>query len=233
MNKKVVYAAFAAGLVGAYVLGGLTVQNEYFPYHQYRMVRNAISPPKYVPKPRVTVFETFAPDVDVVMIGDSITNGGEWTDIFPHLDIANRGIGGDKTSDVLYRLDSILATKPGKAFLMMGTNDIANNVSVAHILDNYKKIVERLRENQVAVFIQSTLECNLALSKSCKYRIEKIRELNAELEQYAQESGAVYIELNDSMASSDSGLYPDLTYDGIHLVGQGYRRWSEVLAKYL
>src|ERR1700691_2534070 len=47
--------------------------------------------------PRNTVFEAFHPHADIVMIGDSITNNGEWQEMFPGISIANRGIAGDRS----------------------------------------------------------------------------------------------------------------------------------------
>lgn len=32
---------------------------------------------------------------DIVFVGDSITDGAEWEDLFPNYYIANRGISGD------------------------------------------------------------------------------------------------------------------------------------------
>lgn len=38
---------------------------------------------------------------DVVMIGESITDGAEWREVFPNVAIVNRGINGDKCAGVL------------------------------------------------------------------------------------------------------------------------------------
>ena len=65
----------------------------------------------------ISQYEFFSRKVDVVMIGDSLTAGGRWSDIFPHLSIANRGVSADKGSDILLRIDSIVSTKPKIAFL--------------------------------------------------------------------------------------------------------------------
>ena len=54
---------------------------------------------------RQLLFESLpAPTGRVVFLGDSIVQGGQWHDIFPDLRIANRGIGGDTTSDLLIEL---------------------------------------------------------------------------------------------------------------------------------
>src|SRR5689334_3155831 len=43
----------------------------------------------------------------IVFLGDSITEGGHWSEIFGNGDIQNRGIGGDTTQDVLDRIEQI------------------------------------------------------------------------------------------------------------------------------
>ena len=61
---------------------------------------------------RISLFEEFSPKVDVVFVGDSITEGGEWSDFFPNISVANRGVDSDITADILRRLDSIVSLNP-------------------------------------------------------------------------------------------------------------------------
>ncbi len=90
-----------------------------------------------------------------VMIGDSITDHGEWNELINRDDIINRGIGGDNTYGVLKRLDNLNPSLK-KAFVMIGVNDVPIwKVNVAY--DNYKKIVELLIKKGIEPVIQSTL----------------------------------------------------------------------------
>src|SRR6185369_6092309 len=50
---------------------------------------------------KVSFFTTFGRHADVVMVGDSITDGADWGEMFPGVSIANRGIDGDTTDGVL------------------------------------------------------------------------------------------------------------------------------------
>src|SRR5215471_1248621 len=60
----------------------------------------------------------------VVFLGDSITQG--WNDLaqtFPDMKVANRGIGGDTTRGVWFRLqDDVLDLDPRAVVLLIGTN---------------------------------------------------------------------------------------------------------------
>ena len=77
-----------------------------------------------------TLFESLATSPeDIVMLGNSITDGGEWAEILDNVHVKNRGISGDTTDGVLQRLSSITDGKPSKLFLLIGINDFAQGVS--------------------------------------------------------------------------------------------------------
>ena len=50
---------------------------------------------------RISLFEEFNPKPDIVFLGDSLTELGLWNEFFPTVKLANRGVGGDTTKDVL------------------------------------------------------------------------------------------------------------------------------------
>ena len=89
---------------------------------------------------RVELFASY--DVqpgDVVMLGDSITEGADWPALFPGVRIHNQGIGGDDTDGVLRRLALVTDRRPGKVFVMIGTNDIGKGVhSVDEIVRQHR-----------------------------------------------------------------------------------------------
>ena len=61
---------------------------------------------------------------EIIMLGNSITDGCEWSELFQNSNIKNRGISGDITEGVLYRLDEVTRSKPAKVFLLIGINDL-------------------------------------------------------------------------------------------------------------
>ena len=60
---------------------------------------------------------------DIVFLGNSITDGCEWAELFNNRHIKNRGISADRSGWLLDRLDPIVNGHPKKLFLMIGTND--------------------------------------------------------------------------------------------------------------
>ena len=96
---------------------------------------------------RATLFEKLPIDSDdIVFLGNSITNGCEWHELFNNPNIKNRGISSDVSMGVYDRLDPIIKGKPAKIFLMIGINDIAHHLSTDSIVKNITKSFERLRK---------------------------------------------------------------------------------------
>jgi hexosaminidase len=185
---------------------------------------------------RTSVFRVFGQKADVVMIGDSLTDGAEWAEMFPDQEIVNRGIDGDTTHGILARLDTILRLEPKQAYLMVGINDFAEqHRGVASVFAHYRTIVARLSRAGAHVFVQSTLPCKeiKARWKSCASLNPKIRQLNARLATLATDNDSVtYIDLWPALAGK-GGLKKELTYDGVHLNGDGYRLWQEAIAPHM
>src|SRR5215469_15801192 len=91
----------------------------------------------------------------VVFLGDSITQG--WTTLkkdFPGLKVANRGIGGDTTRGVLYRLDAdVLNLEPAAVVLLIGTNDLGLGGDPEQVAVNIREIVAELRRTHKRMLI--------------------------------------------------------------------------------
>ncbi len=57
---------------------------------------------------RVTHFNTLPQSKDdIIFLGNSITDGDEWSELFDDNHIKNRGISGNITAGVIHRLDGI------------------------------------------------------------------------------------------------------------------------------
>jgi lysophospholipase L1-like esterase len=174
----------------------------------------------------------------IVFLGDSITEFGEWNELFGGQGlIVNRGIGADTTSGVLSRLDAIIAMQPRAVFLMIGTNDRTRlGLKPAETARNYKLIVDGLRMPSPApiVYVQSILP----VAESPKQRSnEWIVDVNEQIKAVADGKGVVYIDLYQEFLHQDfaSGLSldPRLSSDGLHPNGEGYALWGERLAPFI
>ncbi len=165
---------------------------------------------------------------DVVFLGDSITAGGHWTEMFPNVPVKNRGVSGDRTADVLRRLWQIADGRPAKAFLLIGTNDIGLGTPRDEILRNYEAILDQLQEQTptTCVYVQSILPREAKL-------FDEVVDLNKAIAEMARTRGLTYVDLFLPFVGDDNSIQEALSYDGLHLSGQGYQLWQLLLEPYV
>ena len=118
---------------------------------------------------RYDSFKVLAPDSEsIVFIGNSITDMHCWPEAFKtsdgkYLPIVNRGNSGTYSTEQSNNLESYIAGKPKKVFMMIGTNDIATsgglNFSGEQVLQYVKSIVERIhmRSPETKIYLYSIL----------------------------------------------------------------------------
>ena len=173
--------------------------------------------------------------VDIVFLGNSITERGDWHELIPGKRIANRGIGGDNSFGVLARLDGIVAQQPSKIFMMVGINDLGRGLPVEVIVNNYRRIIDRLKAGlpKATLFVQSVLPLNEEIIKYpyLKGKNVKVKELNEELKKLALQYGLTFINLHEALADAKGELKKEFTMDGIHLKTDAYLAWVEYLKK--
>ena len=173
-------------------------------------------------------------ELDIIMLGDSITDEGEWTELLG-LNVKNRGISGDTIERILHRLDTILESKPKQIFLMIGINDLINDgKSVTKILEQYKQLLRNFPENtpNTKVFIQSVLPLNNKVDLYWQDN-KNILKLNSGLKKLAKEFNYEYIDIFSLLLDSENQLDAQYTVDGLHLNGQAYLIWKAVIEKYM
>lgn len=188
---------------------------------------------------RATLFEVLPTSKsDIIFLGNSITNGGEWAELLGNQHAKNRGISGDTTQGVLDRLSTVTKGKPAKIFLLIGTNDLSRGKSVDEIAKNVEKIVERVKRESptTKLYVQSVFPVNPKFNKFSGHmdRQKEIPVLNAKIKAVAARHGVTYIDVYKSLVTpSTDVMNPEYTNDGLHLLGKGYLKWVEVLNPYL
>ncbi len=169
----------------------------------------------------------------IIMLGNSITAECEWAELMQNPDIINRGVIADGTGDILDRLDPIIESKPNKVFLLIGVNDLMF-LPLSKIQDFYEKIVFRLvtETPTTQLYLESILPIHNDLRRN-GMKNEDIDTLNQAIEQLAKKYGATFIDLNSKFKNSDGSLRSEFSLDGIHLNGEGYLLFKEILQAYL
>lgn len=184
---------------------------------------------------RVTLFrELPQTNNDIIFIGNSITDGGEWSELFNDLHIKNRGISGDFSAGVINRIDEVVKRKPSRIFLMIGVNDLSKNISSDSILKNILLIASFIKQETVStkIYIQSILPVNDEFGKFGGHtnKGEQIKKVNEKLEQNASAFQYTYIDLYSSFKDKNGKLDKKFTNDGLHLNGEGYLFWKHLVS---
>lgn len=196
--------------------------------------------PNYTPYyfHRVDHFERL-PDTDdeIFFLGNSISDGCEWSELFGNLQFKNRGISGDVTDGILYRLRQITKCKPKQVFLMIGINDLARGRSVDYIVNNHLEIYDQIERESPStqIIVQSLLPVNnvYGLFNSHTDKGQFVLEINKRLEKVCKQKGYVFIDLFSKMANKEGKLRKDLSVDGLHLNGLGYQIWKQEIAPWI
>lgn len=172
---------------------------------------------------------------DILFLGNSITERGEWAELLPGRKIANRGIGGDNTFGVLARLDGVIKQQPRQIFLLVGINDIGRGLPTEVILNNYRRIVAKLTTGlpRTKLIIQSVLPMNESKLPYdyLKGKAAKVKALNEGIVLIAKEFKLTYLNLHELFADEKGELKADYTKDGIHLEPAAYVDWVYWLKK--
>ena len=188
---------------------------------------------------RVSLFEKLpVSNEDILFLGNSITNGGEWVELFNDTRLKNRGISGDICQGVYDRLNSIVTGKPAKIFLMIGINDIARGTSPDMIIDQIDQIIQKiqLESPTTIIYLQSILPVNnsFGMFEGHTSRWETIKPLNKRLANLANKRKIIYINLYSYFVTPGTDkLNPQYTNDGLHLLGDGYIKWVELVKPYI
>jgi len=172
---------------------------------------------------------------DIIFLGNSITDIGEWAEIWQNNKVKNRGISGDITAGVLARLGQITKGKPAQLFIMIGINDIARNIPADTILANYEKIIHRIQAESpnTRLFVQSILPTNNTYMDFANHQNKTaiILEVNNGLKRLSENLNITYINMYDDFLDKEGRLDSRYTNDGLHLKGEGYMLWKSILAE--
>ena len=174
-------------------------------------------------------------DVDLLMIGDSITHGWEgsgrqvWEEFYGKRNAVNLGIGGDRTQHVLWRLDNgnIEGISPKLAVIMIGTNNCGNNTP-EEITEGVEAIVNKLRTKlpNMKILVLAIFPRGENDNDGGRKENMKANELISKL---ADDKMVYFLNINDTFLTKDRVLTREIMPDLLHPNEKGYRIWAEAM----
>lgn len=164
---------------------------------------------------------------DVVFLGNSITFGGNWSELLGRDRIINRGIGSDNIPGMLRRLSQVYKLEPALCFVMAGINDLYTDADADTVFKRYVQLIDSLRAHSIAPVIQSTLHVNPKWKRT-EEKNPQVARLNTLLKKYSADNALAFIDLN-AVLSEDGVLKSEYTTDGVHLNAAAYQVWRDAL----
>jgi lysophospholipase L1-like esterase len=174
--------------------------------------------------------------LDVLLVGDSITIqwGESWKKNFPELKAVNIGIGGDKTQNVLWRLDhgGVEGLQPKVIVLMIGNNNMffTPETGIEAVAKGIEMCLKNLREKfpAAAIIVAKILPAHTPSNRF----YEDIKKTNAALDLLKLDSdpNVKVLDLTADFTNADGTIKKDLfTPDNIHLSPAGYAVYAAKL----
>jgi len=213
-----------------------------------------VKPATCIPKPRDPIWvkrhEQFIKDKDealakgpvqLVFVGDSITDawrGGEQNKIFMErwgqYNPLNLGISGDKTQEVLWRLENGeldgLDEGTKLVVMMIGTNNLGHRPAATPedtakgVECLVKTIRQKLPQSKLlllAVFPRGT-------AADDPYR-SQIRTVNSTISKLADGRQVRYLDIGKKFLADDGTLPRDVMPDALHPNAKGYQIWADAI----
>lgn len=176
----------------------------------------------------------------IVFFGDSLTDFFPIQDFFPTYPIYNRGVAGDRTRDLIHRIDDVIHLQPKKIFIQIGTNDLGEGIRPTKIIENIDQIYKRLKKDipgveLIAISLYPVSHHKMWLSpiiagiRSNK-QIVKTNQLLAKL---CATHHIPLIDLHAQLVDKKKRLNSQYTLEGLHISGRGYSVIASAIRPYL
>ena len=176
---------------------------------------------------------------DIVMLGNSLTEyAGNWSKLLGIKDVINRGIAGDDVDGIYNRLNQILSGHPKAIFLMIGIDDLTQNLNPENVAEGTEKLIMRIRREspKTTLYVQSILPINESFGvwKIQGDKADDISAVNNLLRKYSAHHKIEFINLYPNFVRHGTNVMrKELTLDGLHLSAFGYKIWAYELRRYM
>ena len=174
--------------------------------------------------------------IDLLFLGDSITDfwlragTNIWSKYYAPLHAADFGISGDRTENVIWRIDNgeLDGLHPKALVLMIGTNNSSTN-SPQQISEGVKVILDKIQAKcpdtkilLLGVFPRNRKNDNAA-------QIEAPAKINAIISTYADGTKIHYLDINHVFVGPDGKVPADIMPDFLHPNEHGYQLWADAM----
>jgi len=179
-------------------------------------------------------------DIDLVFLGDSITQrwaeaGNEvWNKYYRRRKAANFGMDGDRTQQVLWRIEhgNFDGIHPKAIVLLIGDNNAIHGNTPQEIADGVMTVVQKLRDK---VPESKILLLAIFPSGERPESPQRVRAMaaNAIFQKVADGKMIRYLDIGDRFTNRDGTISRIIMPDFDHLSPSGYLLWAEAIERVL
>jgi lysophospholipase L1-like esterase len=180
--------------------------------------------------------------IDLYFLGDSITRRwgatdypdflAHWRKTFHGWNVGNFGWGGDRTENILWRLENgeLDGVNPKVIVLLAGTNNVGadpgDDAKVADFTRGLQAIVDTCRRKAPAATIVLTA---IFPRNDNPAGMPTIAPINANLAKMADGKFIPFLDVNSSLADANGTLLDGMMVDKVHPSLGGYEVWADGL----
>ena len=161
--------------------------------------------------------------------GDATSQYAYWLmKAHPEWDVANQGINGQRSDQILARLDvDVVAKKPMVVVIIAGVNDVYQGRPAQHVTDQLAAMYRRAHDDGIRVVAGTIIPYNTATAQ----QNAAMHEINDWIRAQARaDPGVIYVDTRAAVASPDNPDRLISSPDGLHPDSAGYRRMANVIA---
>ncbi len=145
----------------------------------------------------------------------------------PEWRVLNRGVGGERTDEILARFDrDVLASKPNAVIVLAGINDLYQGNSAQSAIDNLSRIYARAEESGIRI-----IACTVMPYAGMGPRMrERLQQVNDWIRETSKAKHYGFCDLHAVMQDADQPGELAHTEDGVHPDVAGYREMAAALS---
>lgn len=172
-------------------------------------------------------------DDEILIVGNSILAGNDWTKLSSKWKIYNTSIPGITVFEANQNLAQLINRKAKYIIVNLGINDALAGATGKMITYEYIKFITAVNQHspQSKIIVVSVLPVSESILKQTD-KNKEISVLNTRIGMWCKNNHIPYMDINADF-SKDGELDTGLTYDGIHLNENGYKVYEEKMKLYL
>jgi lysophospholipase L1-like esterase len=162
----------------------------------------------------------------ILFVGDSLTE--KWDPVLSQLhfagrDALNAGVNGDRTENLLWRLEhgNLDGPSPKAVVVLIGTNDVGRNRAPEIIAEGVRANLMVLRSHvpNARILLLGLLPRSESPASPRRLQVSHVNRL---IQNCRDDEHIFYADVGDALLNAEGRLLPTISPDGVHLSQPGY-----------